>query len=223
MIREYQEIQQATASEPLMLEEEYAMQQSWRKDADKLTFIVCLPLPDPCTNKQGYTIREEDDSPAKMLGDINLFLRIDDGESGDSSAPQIVGEVELMIAEKQNQRKGFGRASLLTFMRYIVDHEAEILDEYMNGGNVTTAASSESVARVPKPWRLSCLSVKIGQGNGRSLALFEGLGFRKVAEEPNFFGEFELRRTDLDRKGIDESLAKFGIGGYVELPYREDQ
>jgi hypothetical protein len=35
----------------------------------------------------------------------NLFLRIDDGEEGDSP-PQIVGEVELMIAEKVNQRLG---------------------------------------------------------------------------------------------------------------------
>ena len=43
-----QEIQLATASEPLTLDQEYAMQQSWRADADKLTFIICrsgLALP----------------------------------------------------------------------------------------------------------------------------------------------------------------------------------
>lgn len=199
------------------------MQQSWRHDADKLTFIVCQRLPDPLNKaKKEYTIRESDDSADKMLGDINLFLRIDDGEAGDSSSPQIIGELELMIAEKHNQRKGFGRASLLTFLRYIVDHEARILDEFMNG-NITSAASSESVARVPKPWRFDCLSVKIGQGNGRSLALFEGLGFRKVGEEPNFFGEFELRRTDLGREKVDGELARFGIEGYVEVPYRDEK
>ncbi|OAP54904.1 hypothetical protein AYL99_10604 [Fonsecaea erecta] len=41
--RKLQEIQEATASEPLTLEEEYAMQRSWRDDGDKLTFIVCRP------------------------------------------------------------------------------------------------------------------------------------------------------------------------------------
>merc|ERR1711939_1226447 len=39
-----EQIQAETASEPLTLEEEYAMQRSWRTDADKLTFIACLPL-----------------------------------------------------------------------------------------------------------------------------------------------------------------------------------
>ncbi|KAL2004088.1 hypothetical protein VTN02DRAFT_308 [Thermoascus thermophilus] len=214
-----EEIRAATASEPLSLEEEYAMQQSWRHDADKLTFIVCHGL-GPATQER-CTVRESDDSADKMLGDINLFLRIDDGEAGDSAAPQIVGELELMIAERHHQRKGFGRASLLTFLRYIADHEARILDEFMNG-NVTSAASSESVARVPQPWRLGCLSVKIGQENARSLALFEGLGFRKVSQEPNFFGEFELRRTELGREKVDGELARFGIEGYVEVPYRDE-
>ena len=35
------EIQELTCSEPLSLEEEYAMCKSWQEDANKLTFIVC--------------------------------------------------------------------------------------------------------------------------------------------------------------------------------------
>lgn len=208
-----EEIQQATASEPLTLEEEYAMQQSWRQDPDKLTFIICLPAQSSHQETGISTpLRPEDDSPERMVGDINLFLRIDDGEEG-ASVPQIIGEIELMIAEKQNQRKGFGRAALLAFLRYIVDHEAAILGEFVGRDAKGTAGSGAG------GWRFSCLSVKIGQANVRSLALFESVLFRKVADEPNYFGEFELRRTDLGREWVDEALGRAGVRGYTVLEY----
>jgi len=35
-----EELRQLTASEELTLDEEYAMQRSWREDDDKLTFII---------------------------------------------------------------------------------------------------------------------------------------------------------------------------------------
>ncbi|KAL5359203.1 GNAT domain-containing protein [Aspergillus floccosus] len=214
-----EEIQEATASEPLTLEEEYAMQQSWRQDPDKLTFIICLPTPSSQADNGPSPLRSEDNSPERMVGDINLFLRIDDGEEG-ASAPQIIGEIELMIAEKQNQRKGFGRAALLAFLRYIVDYEAEILREFVG----RDASASEALSKVAAGagadgWRFSCLSVKIGQANVRSLALFESVLFRKVTDEPNYFGEFELRRTDLGRVWVDEALGRAGVRGYTVLEY----
>ncbi|KAI9930984.1 hypothetical protein MW887_010639 [Aspergillus wentii] len=215
-----EEIQEATASEPLTIEEEYNMQQSWRQDTDKLTFITCLPVArseDGVLPRQ-LTVRDDDDD--RMLGDINLFLRVDDGEEGGSENPEIIGEVELMIAEKVNHRKGFGRASILSFLRYIIDHEAEILEEFVKGDSF----ASEAMAKATNPSRkFACLSVKIGQANKGSLALFEGLGFRKLSTEANCFGEFELRRTDLSVKTLDEELEKSGVKGYVELPYERTE
>ncbi|EAU34484.1 conserved hypothetical protein [Aspergillus terreus NIH2624] len=189
------------------------MQQSWRQDPDKLTFIICLPAQSSHQDTGSSTpLRPEDDSPERMVGDINLFLRIDDGEEG-ASAPQIIGEIELMIAEKQNQRKGFGRAALLAFLRYIVDHEAAILGEFVGrdaSASEALALSKGAAGSGSGGWRFSCLSVKIGQTNVRSLALFESVLFRKVADEPNYFGEFELRRTDLGREWVDEALGRAG-------------
>ncbi|RAL05891.1 uncharacterized protein BO80DRAFT_475005 [Aspergillus ibericus CBS 121593] len=207
-----EEIQEATASEPLTIEEEYAMQQSWRQDPDKLTFIICHPAPIPSPGPMQTTA----DTPDRMVGDINLFLRIDDGEEGDSE-PQIIGEIELMIAEKNNQRKGFGKAALNTFLRYIVEREGEVLEEFV--GRDEGARRALEGKGEGKGLRLECLSVKIGKDNERSLALFEGAMFRRVTDEPNYFGEFELRRGrgDLGREVVEGGLERAGVRGYEEL------
>lgn len=195
-----QEIQEATASEPLSIDEEYSMQRSWRLDADKLTFIACQPITG--------TLTAESDSPSNMIGDINLFLRIDDGADG-LSPPEIVGEIELMIAEKVNQRRGFGKAALLAFMRYIVERQGEICGEFVGSLDGEMKGKLED-----RGDRFACLSVKIGKENERSLRLFEGMGFAKVEEEANCFGEFELRRVDLGVEGVE---------GYKEVVYKRKE
>lgn len=75
---------EATASEPLTLEEEYRMCDSWREDADKCTFIV-----------------EVDGAPC---GDCNLFLNDPD----DSAA----AEIEVMIAVGSARRRGVAAEAL---------------------------------------------------------------------------------------------------------------
>lgn len=209
-----QEIQEATASEPLSIEEEYAMQRSWRQDADKLTFIACRPI----ATDSSANLSPESDSASNMIGDINLFLRVDDGDDGDAS-PEIIGEIELMIAEKANQRRGFGKAALLAFMRYITERQGEILGEFVSGLDETIKGK----VRAKGELKFECLSVKIGQTNEKSLKLFEGLRFVKVSEEPSYFGEFELRRVDLGVEGVELDLRGAGVEGYREVAYERKE
>lgn len=135
-----------------------------------------------------------------------------------------------MIAEKNNQRRGYGRAALLMFMRYIVQYQGAILEEFVGGGGIdietvrklrtgVEVEANETETATASTLEFECLSVKIGKENLRSLALFEGLEFSKVDSQPNFFGEFELRRTDLSLGGIDGALGKAGVRAFVALPY----
>ncbi|OJD23154.1 hypothetical protein ACJ73_05491 [Blastomyces percursus] len=265
-----QEIQQATASEPLALEEEYAMQTSWRTDADKLTFIICLPVHEtlslsppslsvriakdinasPPAESRGTTRALADpciDAPASMLGDVNLFLRLDEEEEEEEGGnghsiysaahrggARVVGEIELMIAEKAKQGKGFGRAGLVCFLKYIADHEGEIVGQFVSslpppavpvsggdsrGDSSGDARLDEAQAGEPVGEKLAYLSAKIGADNVRSLVLFESLGFRKVSDKPNVFGEVELRREGF--RGIEggELLRRCGVEECTEMRY----
>lgn len=262
------EIQEATASEPLTLEEEYSMQQSWRNDPDKLTFISCLPLSGSISvssnpiqakdadvaNPASQRMQLQRDGPDRMLGDVNLFLKLQERDDEDNEDPGtrgaegsgeadrrggevsysssfVVGEIELMVAEKIRQRKGFGRACLLCFLKYIVDHEEEIVGEFMRGerdriGNLgvgaiptMTTTTAAATATATASGRFEYLVVRIGATNTRSLALFESLGFVKVKDEPNVFGELELRRYGVSAGVVDEMLCQYKIDGYRELEY----
>jgi len=111
------DIQKATASEPLSLDEEYSMQHIWRQHSDKLTFITCLPL----SSAADAVKAGQEDAPDHMLGDVNLFLTM--SEEDDET---VIGEIELMVAPVSSQGKGYGRASLLAFLRYIAEHQGGI-------------------------------------------------------------------------------------------------
>lgn len=219
------ELQKATASEPLTLAEEHSMQQSWREDADKLTFICCVAPPPPPTPTAATTISDQDyqetkiedgkvneiedgglrvvesenhDAPDAMIGDVNLFLCVDEdsflSDDNDDIAPPLlptttspkpqalVGEIEIMIAVPSHQNRGLGQQILLTFLWYITTSLPQIVHEY-HARHSSGKSSSY----------LKYLRVKILAENVRSIKLFEKVGFTKVNEQPNYFGELELR------------------------------
>uniref|UniRef100_A0A8I3NX19 Alpha/beta-tubulin-N-acetyltransferase 9 n=2 Tax=Canis lupus familiaris TaxID=9615 RepID=A0A8I3NX19_CANLF len=97
-----EELQRLTASEPLTLEQEYSMQQSWLEDADKCTFIVL--------DAEKWQAQPSTTEESCMAGDVNLFLT----NVGDPS----LGEIEVMIAEPSCRGKGFGTESVLMMMSY---------------------------------------------------------------------------------------------------------
>jgi DNA polymerase delta subunit 2 len=190
------------------------MQQSWSADADKLTFIICR-------SQSGVVLsasqtREGRLDVDSMIGDINLFISLAEDEA--TSKPILLGELELMIAERSEHRKGYGRSALLASLQYIIRHEIDILREFQSQG---AQPSPSSQTRGQQCRRFDHFAVKIGESNHGSIALFEGLRFHKTDDTPSYFGEYELR---LGRDAVDEllssasSMNKF-VEGYEEIGY----
>ncbi|GAN05913.1 N-acetyltransferase 9 isoform X2 [Mucor ambiguus] len=103
-------LQEMTASEPLTLEEEYEMQESWHQDEEKLTFIVTsLPNDDSRSLKDIPETEIKDNTV--MIGDVNIFFN-------DQDQDPTFGEIEVMIAEPDYRRTGRGREALKIIMGY---------------------------------------------------------------------------------------------------------
>ncbi|OLN86846.1 N-acetyltransferase 9-like protein [Colletotrichum chlorophyti] len=199
------DIQEATASEPLTLEEEYENQQSWRTSHDKLTFIICQPRsPAPGSNTDRIQAGDVD-APARMIGDINFFLYPNDDEDEDDGS--YVGEVDVMIAAKEHRGKGVGFAAVTTLLTYVSRNRDRILGEYVAG----EGKSAEN------PPVLKGLMVKIKQDNVASIALFRRVGFEQKGDV-NYFGEIQMVLEDLNRFGTSAAGAK-AMEEYREVVY----
>lgn len=194
-----EEVQIATASEPLSLEEEYEMQRSWRDDHDKLTFIVCVPEDN---KKLTQVTKGSSDAPSRMIGDVNLFLsQADEDDEG------CIGELELMIAPISQRRQGYGRAAILTFLHYIQQNLERLLTEYRQKLSLDKMS-------------LLQLRVKIGSKNEKSIKLFKSIGFIQVEEGANYFGEIELILEGfLGNDRTNGLLDQFQISDFREIPY----
>ncbi|KAF9289986.1 N-acetyltransferase 9 [Mortierella alpina] len=98
------ELLEMTASEPLTLEEEYEMQESWRVDENKCTFIILAKT------SSELEITAENALAQKMVGDVNLFFNDHDDPHS--------AEIEIMIAEPTYRRKGMGLEAIRMMITY---------------------------------------------------------------------------------------------------------
>ncbi|KAJ1675221.1 N-acetyltransferase 9, partial [Spiromyces aspiralis] len=101
-------LQELTASEPLTLEEEYQMQESWRNDNDKCTFI----LVSRSGSGSDMTPRDSLLDVVNMIGDINLYLNDYDDPT--------VAEIEVMVADPKSRGMGIGREAVQIMMHYAI-------------------------------------------------------------------------------------------------------
>ena len=116
-----------------------------------------------------------------------------------------------MVAPVSMRRHGYGRATILAFLHYIQTNLGKILAEYKE---------KEGLAKMS----LLQLKVKIGSKNDKSIKLFESIGFIKVGEGPNYFGEIELVLEGfLGEERTSGLLGRYEIEGYRELPYVEGE
>lgn len=138
-----------------------------------------------------------------MVGDINFFLYPWDDDDGDDDKEEqegegnavvdatatkesswCVGEVDVMIASREDRGRGLGRAAVSTFLYYIWSNRDAILDEYQSAGSAG------------RPRReLKLLMAKIKATNAPSIALFKSLGFEQKGDV-NYFGEVKMVLRD---------------------------
>ncbi|ORX77376.1 hypothetical protein BCR32DRAFT_295662 [Anaeromyces robustus] len=116
-----EEMLELTASEPLSIEEEYNMQKKWETENDKSIFLIMA---------KDFNKNIDDVAKGGIIGDINLFYQADD-EDGD------VAEIDIMIAEKECQRKGYGLEAVALMLKYgIIYHKVNVFKSIISIDNI---------------------------------------------------------------------------------------
>ncbi|OTF70076.1 N-acetyltransferase 9-like protein [Euroglyphus maynei] len=109
-------LQYLTGSEPLTLEDEYKMLESWNNDPEKCTFII-LDRKHYESEMMESALKDQNECEVQsMIGDVNLFICHDHDVDNNDNEP--VAEIEIMIAEQRARRKGYGREATMLMLKF---------------------------------------------------------------------------------------------------------
>ncbi|XP_030928188.1 N-acetyltransferase 9-like protein isoform X4 [Quercus lobata] len=184
---------QATASEPLTLQQEFRMQLTWTQDPNKQTFIVL---------DREMVVREfihGDPHVGAMVGDVNLYMNNFDDPN--------MAEIEIMIAEPKSGLQGpIHPNSTLFSLRHLQRlnlalndfHGSTISSKFGGFANMTHLNFTSSFVAV-ESLGIHIFRAKIGESNGASLTLFRKLGFEE-ASYSEIFKEIEEEENSMGKK-----------------------
>eukprot|EP00347_Sterkiella_histriomuscorum_P006933 403350879 len=174
-------IQEMTSTEEMSLDEHYQIQKDYILKSNEQVIFLIMDLNSNQETQEQVSIQnlsnlirliqnhnkdqpetKIDISKVKLIGDINLFLKRNNDDP-------LQGELNIMIAEKQAQRKGLAQETIMLIMKYGA-----------------------------QKFGLTNYIAKISMKNLASINLFKKLGF-KVIEELEVFEEIHFgKQVDED-------------------------
>ncbi|KAL8288696.1 hypothetical protein RB597_000686 [Gaeumannomyces tritici] len=241
-------IREATASDRLTLDAEYENQASWRASHDKLTFIICQPTTTTTAAPADHVRSGEADAPARMVGDVNLFLypydddddeddggREDEGQAAvaaeEKPPPAYVAEIDVMVAAPQHRGKGVGGAAVAALLRYVRRNLDGILGEQQqqqhlrgssSSGMASSAAAAAAATTIDETTASSSSSLRLFMAKIKADNGASIALFRRLGFEQvgpvNYFGEVKMVLRDVD--GAAAAGGPPPPPGYRELEYR---
>ena len=220
---------EATGSEPLSYEEECEMQESWRDDDSKCTFIVHQRHPSneekcdtPGSSVANTRESEEADSDAnfqgsfdvkdhldEMIGDVNLFLSVieedeDETDGEDQNRTKKEAQRSEDITTNQNSQEGRIQAEI----------DIMIAEKSCQGQGLGRASVCAMLLYGYYELNVERFFCKINEDNISSIKLFESLGFKQCDYAACFKQvemELLLERPSSSRESHIDAVDEGGI------------
>jgi hypothetical protein len=162
------------------------MQANLPNKKDRLTFIVCLPIPTENSAQDADVRAGQDDKPDRMIGIVNVLLSFENLVDDDLCVPLYLDtNFNVVITSKLHQGQGYERIILMALVSYVGSVEGAIFEEIMPGYDKDDDAEDFR--------EISMLfGAKLKKENIDRRGEYETMGFRQIYEENNL-GETTFR------------------------------